>query len=130
MEAYHSVAREIKRILDCNNHSFTTIEYNTLAAMFIKATNGQRKRLTETAVKGIEKALKDMGVCAYPPVENIKAGNNFRFFRSDTVLWRIFMSYRDPNKSTDTKLAQLSSKVKEDTSLHIFVIESEKMAQY
>ncbi len=116
-DVYLKLADAISRQMDQEGKAYTTKTRLEIATSLREISGQPRSKIGRNVGEAIEAALEHKGFRAFPHINEIGAHEAVRIIRRGTFVDQILNAFLHPGMMTDTQLAELITKVKQQDQL-------------
>jgi hypothetical protein len=116
-DIFFKVADTISRQMDQDRIAYTTKTRLEIATLLRQVSGQPRSKIGKNVGDSIEAALEQKGFRAFPHINDVGMHEAVRIIRRGTFVDQILNTFLHPGATTDTQLADLITKVKQQDQL-------------
>lgn len=116
-DLYLKVADSIGKQMDQDRKAYTTKTRMELTTLLREVARQPRSKIGKSVGEAIETALELRGFRAFPHINDAGTNDAVRIIRRGTFVEQILNAFLHPGATTDTQLAELITKVKQQDQL-------------
>jgi hypothetical protein len=116
-DIYFKLAEAIARQMDQDHLAYSTKTRLEMGTLLRQISGQPRSKIGKNVGDAIEAALEQRGFRVFPHINDVGMHEAIRIFRSASFVNQILNAFLHPGAMTDTQLADLITKVKQQDQL-------------
>jgi len=116
-DIYFTLAEAIARQMDQDRLAYATKTRLEMGTLLRQVSGQPRSKIGKNVGDAIEAALEQRGFRVFPHINDVGMHEAIRIFRSASFVNQILNAFLHPGAMTDTQLADLITKVKQQDQL-------------